>query len=349
MKKTIIFGLLLLLVYSCSSNETENGATKKENLLPLVSASEARIKKFSHKIKVQGNVSTERDILLNSEMSGLITKINVSSGSQVKEGQVILFMDESIIDANIAELNSQLEYASYMLSKQNELFEQGLGTELDRKTAENQVNSLNSKLKTLKVQKSKMIVKAPFSGTVDEVFAKTGQITAPQMPILRLVNNQTVEISAYVSEKHFKNIKKGSDMTVSFPNYDIKSMDLKVKSIGNFIEPTNRTFAIRTAVNNNKLLMPNMLVEIEITDISIDSGLVISTKSILKNQQNEDYIWLLNNDGKNSYNVQQVFIKTIAKYEGETLIEKNTSIIDGTLIIEDGARGITKKDLVRIK
>lgn len=349
MKKISFLSLVLLFIFSCSDDVKEKGTNKKENLLPLVIATEAQLKSFSHKIKVQGNVSTDRDILLNAEMSGLITQMHVSAGSSVIKDQIILSMDESIINSNISELKSQLEYAEYMFNKQNELYEKGLGTELEKKTAENQVNSLTAKLKTLHLQKSKMIVKAPFSGIVDQVYAKTGQIIAPQMPILRLVNNQEVEITASVSEKHFKNIKKGTSLLLSFPNYDLADLNAKVQSVGNFIEPTNRTFTIRTEVNNNTTLMPNMLVEVEITDLKIDSGLVIPSKSILKNQENKDYIWVLNKKEKDTYGVEQIFIETITIYNGEALIEKSESIKAGTLIIESGARGITKKDVVRIK
>ena len=210
MNKISTLSLILLIIFSCSEEVKENEEGKKENLIPLVVATEAQNKSFAHKIKVQGNVATNKDILLNSEMSGLITQMHVNSGNSVKKGQLILSMDESIINANISELKSQLEYANYMLDKQVDLFEKELGTELDKKTAENQVNSLEAKLKTLEVQKSKMNVIAPFSGIVDEVYAKTGQLVAPQMPILRLVNNTQVEIIASVSEKHFKNIKKGT-------------------------------------------------------------------------------------------------------------------------------------------
>lgn len=349
MNKISTLSLILLIIFSCSEEVKENEEGKKENLIPLVVATEAQNKSFAHKIKVQGNVATNKDILLNSEMSGLITQMHVNSGNSVKKGQLILSMDESIINANISELKSQLEYANYMLDKQVDLFEKELGTELDKKTAENQVNSLEAKLKTLEVQKSKMNVIAPFSGIVDEVYAKTGQLVAPQMPILRLVNNTQVEIIASVSEKHFKNIKKGTELNVSFPNYDLESMNLKVKSVGNFIEPTNRTFTIRTEVNNNTSLMPNMLVEVEITDLKIDSGLVIPSKSILKNQNNNDYVWILKKSKKETYTVEQIFINTITSYNGEALIEENNSINAGTLIIESGARGITKKDIVRIK
>lgn len=349
MNKISTLSLLLLIIFSCSEEVKENEEGKKENLIPLVVAAEAQNKSFAHKIKVQGNVSTNKDILLNSEISGLITQIHVSSGNSIKKGQLILSMDESIINANISELKSQLDYANYMLGKQIDLFEKELGTELEKKTAENQVNSLEAKLKTLKVQKSKMNVTAPFSGIVDEVYAKTGQLVAPQVPILRLVNNKQVEIVASVSEKHFKNVKKGTELNISFPNYDLESMNLKVKSVGNFIEPTNRTFTIRTEVNNNTSLMPNMLAEVEITDLKIDSGLVIPSKSILKNQNNNDYVWILKKSKKETFKVEQVFINTITSYNGEALIEENKSINAGTLIIESGARGITKKDIVRIK
>ena len=349
MNKISTLSLILLIIFNCSEEVKENEEGKKENLIPLVVATEAQNKSFAHKIKVQGNVATNKDILLNSEMSGLITQMHVNSGNSVKKGQLILSMDESIINANISELKSQLEYANYMLGKQVDLFEKELGTELDKKTAENQVNSLEAKLKTLEVQKSKMNVIAPFSGIVDEVYAKTGQLVAPQMPILRLVNNTQVEIIASVSEKHFKNVKKGTELNVSFPNYDLESMNLKVKSVGNFIEPTNRTFTIRTEVNNNTSLMPNMLAEVEITDLKIDSGLVIPSKSILKNQNNNDYVWILKKSKKETYTVEQIFINTITSYNGEALIEENKSINAGTLIIESGARGITKKDIVRIK
>ena len=127
------------------------------------------------------------------------------------------------------------------------------------------------------------------------------------------------------------------------------SIDAEVESVGNFIEPTNRTFNIRTKIKNNSSLMPNMLVEVEITDLKIDSGLVIPSKSVLKNQENRDYLWVLSEKEDNIYSVSQVFIEVITSYNGEALINKSDSLKEGMLIIESGARGITKKDVVRIK
>ena len=76
---------------------------------------------------------------------------------------------------------------------------------------------------------------------------------------------------------------------------------------------------------------------------------MIPSKSILKNAKSKDYIWVLKPSKKDSYSVKQVFINKLKAFDGKALIEQNEDIKEGALIIEGGARGITKKDLVRIK
>ena len=160
MKKTLIFGILICAIFSCDSSESkdtkkEAKAAKKTALLPLVQTGKAQKKSFSHKISIQGSIESTQDILLNTEMSGIIDQVNVSAGDRVKEGQVLVSMDAAIINANIQELQSQLEFAKYMRDKQVTLFEQELGSEFDKKSAENQVVSLAAKLNTLKFNNQK--------------------------------------------------------------------------------------------------------------------------------------------------------------------------------------------------
>ena len=170
MKKILIFGIILFFLHSCG-NEESNSAKKEEKAqkqatqLPLVQTNKAKKKGFIHKISIQGSIESTQDILLNTEMSGIINEVSVSAGDRVTAGQILISMDAALINANIQELISQLEFARYMRDKQVALFEQELGSEFDKKSAENQVASLESKLNTLNIQQSKMIVKAPFDGT----------------------------------------------------------------------------------------------------------------------------------------------------------------------------------------
>ena len=225
----------------------------------------------------------------------------------------------------------------------------GVGTEFEYETAKNQVKSLQSRLNSLNTQRGKTTIKAPFSGTIDDLYAKLGQMAGPGTPLMRLVNNNVVDITATVSERHYNNIKVGTPLEVSFPNYDMPSMQVKVTKVANYIEPTNRTFKIRSTVSNNKTLLPNMLAEVKITDLTVDNALVIPAKSILKSSDNRDFVWLVNKKGDGNYTVKKVYVELVAKQAKSAYIENNADIKDGALLIVDGARGITEKDQVRAK
>ncbi len=343
----ILSAIMLLALESCGAN---NDKSKEEKFyLPLVEIASAERKPFTHEITAQGNVESAQDILLSAELGGLINNIKVKSGDRVSAGQVLVVLDAAIVNSGIQEIETQLDYAEYMLLKQEELKNKGVGSEFDYQTALNGVNSLCSRLNTLKVQRGKLSIKAPFSGIIDVVFAKQGQLAVPQAPLLRLINILNVEITASISEKHLSRVKIGTPIQVTFPNFNNSVLDLKVNTVGNYIEPTNRTFRFAANVSGNKDLLPNMLAEVSITDFSVEDGLVIPSKSILKSQDNSDYVWVASPSKTGEFKVKKVVVASIQSQGSYTLIEENSEIKKGTKIIVEGARGITEKDQVRIK
>ena len=350
MKLIIKLTYIVILAASFSACSSEEKKTVAEtSFLPLVEIETADVKAFKHTINAQGNVETDQDILLTAEMGGLITKVNVKSGDRVAAGQTLVVLDAALINSGAQEIETQLEYAEYMLQKQEELKTKGIGSEFDYETARNAVKSLRAKLNSLNTQRGKSAIKAPFSGIIDVVYAKQGQMAGPQSPLLRLVNNSNVEITASISEKHLSKIKVGTLIEVSFPNFNNTILNLKVNTVGNFLEPTNRTFRIAAKVSGNKELLPNMLAELRITDFTVENGLVIPAKSILKSQDNSDYVWVALPSSKGNFKVQKIAVELIENQDGEALIKDNAAIKKGTKIIVEGARGITEKDQVRIK
>lgn len=348
--KTSLFILpTVLLLQSCGGASTEE--MSEEILKPLVKLGVATKTDFTHKIRVQGNVETEQDVTLSAEMGGLITSINVKEGQKVTKGQVIAQVDASVLSSNLAELNTQLEHAKYMLKKQQELRDRGVGSEFELEQAKTNVESIKASMNSISTQRGKADIRAPFSGVIDQVFAKKGQMTGPASPIVRLVNNTTVDIVAGISEKHFAKVKLGTTMEVQFPNYSDTTVQLKITNVGNYIEPTNRTFRIKSTIENNNYFLPNMLAEVIITDMEVKDGLVIPSNCILKDQENNDFIYTVmpykGPDGKGLYLAKKVIVHVIEKYDGMALL-KEGSIKAGASIIIEGARGITNNDIVRI-
>jgi len=201
MKSISLFLLMTsigLFFSSCGSKE-EVKEEKEVTFLPKVQLKEASVKNFTHQINAQGNVTTDQDVMLTAEMGGLITKVHVKAGDRVSAGQTLVSLDVAMLNSNQEEIQTQLDFAEYMLKKQEELKTRGVGSEFDYETAKNQVKSLKSRLNSLNTQKSKSYIKAPFSGTIDVVMAKQGQMAGPASPLMRLVNNNSVDIVADIS------------------------------------------------------------------------------------------------------------------------------------------------------
>jgi RND family efflux transporter MFP subunit len=339
----------ILLISSCSEEVADKEVVDQK---PLVSSSVVEIKDFVHKILVPGSIETEQDILLTAEMGGLVTQISVKEGDRVSAGQVIARVDASILASNVQELQTQLQFAEYMLEKQKELKRRGVGTEMELESAQNQVSSLKASINSLNTQKGKAVIKAPFSGVIDQVFAKQGEMTGAASPIVRLVNNKSVDITASISEKFYGKVKNGTQVTVSFPNYSDTSIQMAIEHVGNFIEPTNRTFRIKTTIKNNNYFLPNMLAELSITDMHIKDGLVVTSASILKDQNSNDFLYRLTpakGKGASHWQVEKVFVTVIESFEGQSLIRSGQKIKEGDKIVLEGAKGITDKDIVRVK
>lgn len=315
---------------------------------PLVELGKVMQKDFQHKIAVQGTIETDKDALINAEMGGLIERIHVKEGDKVRQGQTLVTIDSDILSSNIQEVKTQLEFAEYMLEKQEELKNRGVGSEFEYKQAKSQVDALNSKLKTLGTQRGKSSIRAPFSGTIDQIFPKTGEMAGAQTPLLRLVNNDKITISADISERHYSSIKEGTPITVYVPTIKDTFM-MNITNVGNYINPTNRTFRIQTKLEKNKTLLPNMLAELNITDLNLKDVMVVPSKAVLKSQKNEDYLFIAFKNG-DKYQVRKVIVKVVSKYQGETVIKPlEGNITKGDLVVTAGARGITEQDLVITK
>jgi multidrug efflux pump subunit AcrA (membrane-fusion protein) len=167
-----------------------------------------------------------------------------------------------------------------------------------------------------------------------------------QSPLMRIVNNDEVRISANISEHYYTKIKEGTPAKAFIPTLN-DTLDLTITSIGNYIHPTNRTFRIQANVKDNKLLLPNMLAELHVTDLKIDTAVIVPAEAILKSQENEDYVFVLKAKD-NAFDVEKIIVKVISKHNGQAAIEPITrKLSEGEQVVIEGGRGITDQDNVR--
>lgn len=310
--------------------------------LPSVTVFNAKEKLFQHFIEVQGTVEADQSVELYPENSGSITNIYVKEGQKVYKGQTLIQIDNSVLKSSIVELETQFELAKTTFERQKRLWDQNIGSEIQFLQAKAQKEGLENSLESLKAQEKKLKISAPFSGTIDEMFAKIGGLAAPMIPAVRLVNLNQIHVESEVTETYLKYILKGTQVELFFPSIG-KNISANVSQVGNYINPNNRSFKVRVDINNqNNELKANLLADIKINDFK-KMGIVIPAKLIQKDREGKQYVYTVIKE-KGNYLSKKNYIKAGMTYETDAFIIEGIQIDD--LIVDKGARLIKANEMV---
>ncbi len=274
---------------------------------------------FEHFVEVQGTVQSDKNVTVNPETSGMILRRLVEEGATVSAGQAIMQIEAENIQRNIEELQTRLELASTVYKRQENLWNQKIGSEIQYLEAKNGKESLERSLATLKTQLDKAFVRSPINGTLDEFFANVGEMANPSMPVARVVNIRQINIEAEVSEAYVRSVKKGDLVTVRFPMLGFEKV-APVTLVGQFIQPQNRTFRIQVKLDNNDgMLKPNALAVLRIRDFAEEAALAVPSQLVQQGTDGKKFVYTAHNEGSKDF-ARKTTVETGMTYEGKTLI-----------------------------
>ncbi|MFD2563953.1 efflux RND transporter periplasmic adaptor subunit [Aquimarina rubra] len=316
--------------------------------LPLVTTITAKDTLFTHYLELQGSVETKKNIVLYPETSGTLVRVLVKEGQRVSKGQTLARIDDGGLSQQVAQMEVQAELAKTTFERQKKLWEQKIGSEIQYLQAKTNYESTKNGVEQMKRQLAKSIVSAPFSGIVDDVMAEQGSVVAPgQTALIRIVNLDEMYIETEVPESYIASIVKGKEAQVYFPVLG-KTIDAKIRQVGNYINPNNRSFTVEVAIpNKNGMIKPNLTAKVKINDYTSENAILIPQSIISENSNGDQYTYIANSkDAKNIAKAKRVIVKT-GKTQGD-YIEILDGINNGDAIISEGARSVKDGQKVEI-
>lgn len=312
-----------------------------------VTAFEVNPDLFYHYFEVFGTVEADKSINLFPLNSGKVERIHVKAGQKVSQGQLLVSLDTDLMESSLKELETALALAQTVFNKQQKLWiDEQIGSEIQYLQAKNNYDGLVQKLQTLKEQMAMSEVRAPFAGTIDEVFAKVGELAAPQMPAVRLVNTSGVYVKADVPETYANRVKVGTAANVAFTSMDFE-VAAEVLQVGQFIQEGNRTFSINVSLPADPgTVKPNQMVHVALQDYWNDSALAVPSSLIQQDVEGNDFVFVLEHKGSYSQ-VAKVMVEAGLSYEGRTEIK--SGIEAGAQLVDKGSRSVRTGQRVHVK
>lgn len=298
--------------------------------------------KFDHFIQTQGFVESEENIEVSAKMPGVVTHVFLREGENVSKGQVIAQVDNSLIIRGIDELKTNMELAKTTFEKQQNLWKQKIGTEVQYLTAKNTYEGLQNKLASLNEQNEQTKIKAPVSGVLDAVNVKVGQNIAPGQPAARVVNNSDLKVTARISEAYSNQLKKGAKIVVTFPDIN-KSFESKLSFVARNIDALSRTFNVEADLPSNPELRPNMTAIVRVIFETSPSAIVVPV-NMVQTINNEKVVFVAEADGKN-FVARKKVVKIEGVYDNKAEVE---GLAGGDKLITVGYQGLNDGEIVKI-
>lgn len=319
----------------------------------LVAVTTITPQNFAHYIDLRGEISAE-DIsyIAPRGMGGQVKSLFIKQGDLIRKGQLILKLDDAIARQQVASAKQQaegvkvqLELAKDLYKRQKNLWEQGIGTEvqlLNAKNAvdglENQVKLANEGIKLAQEQLSQSSVYSNVSGIADIVNIKVGEMfqgATAAGPQIRIVNNSRLKAVVQVPENYISSIKKGTPVVIEVGDVN-KTFNATISFIGQSINASSRAITAEAKIPSDPSLKINQIAIIKIRDYAASNALVVPLTTI-QNDVKGKYVFVMSSE--NGKKIAKKKAVVVGEIYGEQ-IEVKSGLNTGDILITQGYQGV---------
>lgn len=303
---------------------------------------------FNHYIDLQGAVDTKQNIVVYPEFSGFLSRIYVREGQKVNKGQLLAKIDDGGLARQLEQAKTQAALAQTTFDRQKRLWEQNIGSEIQFLQAKTTYEAQQELVAQLQAQLSKTNVYAAFEGVVDDVITEEGQVVMTgQSPLFRLVNMNEMYVKAEIPENYLPNINKGNEVKVYIPSLDKEYLG-KIRQVGNFINPNNRSFSVEIELNNDeKLLKPNQIARLLVNDYTNANAVLIPETLVKETSTGQRVVYVVENQNNSQATVRETTITPGLK--SGIYLEVKEGLQPGQYVVNEGAKDIEDGQKVTVR
>ena len=320
----------------------------------LVSIEAVTIQDFKHYIDLQGHVDAENISYISPRgMPGQVKAVYVQQGQSVKKGQLLLKLDDAIVQQQVTAARQQLEgiktqlgFAKNLYQRQKNLWDQGIGTEVQLITAKTNVESLENQLKAANEQVNVAIeqmkttnVYSDVNGIADIVSIRVGETfqgMGAMGPQIKIVNTSNLKVVTNIPENYLTRVRKGSVVEISIPDAN-KKLTSSISLISQSIDATSRGFIAEARIPVDPALKPNQSAIIHIMDYAAPNAVVIPVNTV-QSDESTKYVYVLTKLG-NGKSVAKKVPVIIGEVYGNN-VEIKSGLKAGDQLITEGYQNI---------
>lgn len=326
--------------------KTADPAGAAQENAKLVKVTEMQPKDFEHFIDLQGRIATENIYYVTPRgMGGQVKQIFVKQGDNVRKGQLLIKLDDAVIRQQKATLQTQLNYARDLYNRQQNVWKEGIGTEVQVLNAKNAVENLEKQMAVLDEQITMTNVYAQVSGVAETVNIRVGEtFTGSPLASITIVNPTNLKAIVDIPENYISKVQKGMPVVVELPDLK-KSYRSTISLVSEVIGQNTRSFAAETKIPSDPMLKPNQIAIVKILDHSSKGAMVAPIATIQTDEKGKFVFVLEESNGKQLAKKRPVTLGEL--YDDQ--VEIKSGLTANEKLITQGFQGLYDGQVISTK
>jgi RND family efflux transporter MFP subunit len=241
-----------------------------------------------------GEINASGSAVISTNHSGILEAINVQQGTHVNRGDVLAEVISKNVQASYDISHASLRQAEDGYERVKKVHESGTVPDVKLVEIETQLEKARAAAKSAEESLEECRIKAPFNGTVSEVFVEQGIQVNPGTAILKLVDLSTIEVSIPVPEGEIGRIKIGQKALIDVPALNITGIEAHVELKGVTAASPSHTYRCTLVPEKKQTnLYPGMVCKVRLSEVT-ESLRIRIPASAVEMDSNGRFVWVVN-------------------------------------------------------
>lgn len=331
-----LLALSVLLVACSKSSETQTETPEPD--VEIISHT-VKFMNDSNRVEAIGSARAKSFAIIYPKTGGEVTRVNFRAGEYVEKGQTLLQLDSREEALAVQRAEIALKDSEQLLSRYERIDVPGAISDSQIEEAQTALEAAKVDLALARNALSERTVRAPFSGYIGFTEIDAGARITPQTEIARLDDRSLIYVDFEAPEQVFGELEVGETLTMKPFALSDRTFQAEIETIDSGIDPEQRNFSVRTAIDNEQdLLRPGMSFRIGF-DLPGQDYPAIPEAAIVWGGDGA-YLWEVQ-DGR----AKRVSVTIITREEGLVLVK--APLEKGAQIISEGVQKVREDTPVK--
>ncbi len=240
-----------------------------------------------------GTLYYDKQSKLASEFEGVVQKLSVVEGQQIKKGDIVVELDSQVLQAKVAAKASAYKALQADLTRQ-ELDLERTKTLHERKSISQSIydrtfyateqlrartQATKSELKALNIQLEKNRIKAPFDGVVTSRNVDVGEWVGKGATIATIVATDSLEARLNIPARLIDILSSLKSFQATIEGHDI---EVNLKTVIPVADASTRTFPVEMEIPKNKGFIEGMRVDVQVPTLKEQESLMVPRDAVIR-------------------------------------------------------------------